>query len=85
MRTAIAFLAPALILAAAKPQIFSLAYSPDGKIMAVGRYKEVTLIDTVTRKPVATLPDHAETVRSVAFSKDGTLLAAAGGVAAQKR
>lgn len=84
MRTAIAFLAPALIFAAAKPQIFSLAYSPDGKLMAIGRYKEVTLVDTSTRKPVAALTDHAETVRSVAFSKDGALLAAAGGVAAKK-
>ena len=103
------------------PQIFALDYRPDGKLIALGGYKEVRLIDSpsipshlltdnpqqspkqsvtqggadalVRARPpgrapplvdVATLTGHAETVRSVAFSKDGKLLAAAGGLPARK-
>jgi WD40 repeat protein len=69
---------------AVKPQIFSLAYSPDGRLIALGGYKEVKLIDAATRKQIAVLGGHAETVRSVAFSSDGRRLAAAGGVAGGK-
>ncbi len=64
---------------AVKPQIFSLAGSPDGKWIAAGGFKEVRLIDAA-RKTSATLSGHAETVRAVAFSPDGKLLAAAGGL-----
>lgn len=69
---------------ALKPQIFALDYRSDGKLIAFGGYKEVRLIDPATGKLIATLPGHAETVRSVAFSKDGKLLAAAGGLPARK-
>ncbi len=69
---------------ALKPQIFALDYRPDGKLIAVGGYKEVRLIEPTSGKSIATLPGHAETVRSVAFSKDGKLLAAAGGLPARK-
>ncbi len=57
----------------------SIAYSPDGKLLAVGGYFEVRLIDAATKKIVATLPGHAGLVRSLAFSPDGKWLAAAGG------
>ena len=67
-----------------KPQIFALDYRAGGKLIAIGGYKEVRLIDVASGKPVATLAGHAETVRSVAFSKDGRLLAAAGGLPARK-
>jgi WD40 repeat protein len=67
-----------------KPQIFSLAYSPDGRIIALGGFKEVTLLDASTRKQIGVLSGHAEVVRTVAFSKDGKRLAAGGGVAARK-
>src|SRR5436190_1581298 len=67
-----------------KPQIFSLAYSPDGKWLALGGYKEVRLIDLATRRQSGLLRGHAEVVRSVAFSKDGKRLAAGGGVAGRK-
>lgn len=67
-----------------KPQIFSLAYSPDGKMIALGGFKEVKLVDAATRKPLGVLSGHAEVVRSVVFSKDGKRLAAAGGVAGQR-
>jgi WD40 repeat protein len=66
--------------AAGKPQIFSLAYSPDGKTVAAGGFKEIRLLDGATGKAVGTIPGHADVVRAVAFSKDGKRLAAGGGV-----
>jgi WD40 repeat protein len=69
--------------AAPAPQIYSLAWRPDGAIIALGGYKEVRLIDAA-RKPVATLAGHAEAVRALAFSRDGRWLAAAGGLPARK-
>ena len=68
-----------------KPQVAvvspvaSVKYSPDGKLLAVGGYQEVRLIDAASTKPLATLSGHADYVRSLAFSPDGKLLAAAGG------
>ncbi len=60
--------------------ILSLQFSPDGKLLAVGAYREVRLIDPATNKQLATLPGHADYVRSIAFSPDGKTLAAAGGL-----
>jgi WD40 repeat protein len=54
-------------------------FSPDGKILAVGGYREVRLVDPASGKVLATLPGHANYVRSLAFSPDGGMLAAAGG------
>lgn len=65
------------------PQIYSMTWRPDGTILAVGGYKDVRLLDAA-RKPLATLTGHAEAVRAVAFSRDGKLLAAAGGLPARK-
>ena len=68
-----------------KPQVAvvspvaSVRFSPDGKLLAVGGYQEVRLIDPATGKPLATLSGHADYVRSLAFSPDGKMLAAAGG------
>jgi dipeptidyl aminopeptidase/acylaminoacyl peptidase len=68
-----------------KPQVpvvspvASVKFSPDGKLLAVGGYQEVRLIDSASGKTVATLTGHADYVRSIAFSPDGNLLAAAGG------
>jgi WD40 repeat protein len=59
--------------------VASLKFSPDGKLLAVGGYREVRLIDPATGKQVATLSGHADYVRSLAFSPDGKMLAAAGG------
>jgi len=64
-------------------QVGALAFSPDGKWLAAGRYKEVQLLDGKTQKVVATLAGHADAVRAVAFSPDGKLLAAAGGAPAE--
>jgi Tol biopolymer transport system component len=60
--------------------IASLKFSPDGKLLAVGAYREVRLIDPATNKLLATLPGHADYVRSIAFSPDGKMLAAGGGL-----
>ncbi len=64
-------------------QIGALAYSPDGKLLALGTFKEVRLADA-NGATLVTLPGEAEEVRSVAFSPDGTRLAAAGGLPAQR-
>jgi RNA polymerase sigma factor (sigma-70 family) len=53
---------------------FSLAVSPDGKQVAVGREGEVQLWDVASGREGATLP-HAGTVWAVAFSPDGQALA----------
>jgi WD40 repeat protein len=63
-----------------KPQIFDLAYSPDGKLLALAGYKEVRLVDPATKQEFAKLSGHAGTVRAMAFSHNGKLLAAAGGL-----
>ena len=68
---------------ALKPQIGALAYRPGGKMLALGTYKEVRLTDPVTGETIATLAGHAEAVRKIAFSSDGGLLAAAGGLPAR--
>jgi DNA-binding beta-propeller fold protein YncE len=59
--------------------VTSVKFSPDGKILAVGGYREVRLVDPASGKVLATLPGHANYVRSLAFSPDGGMLAAAGG------
>jgi WD40 repeat protein len=59
--------------------IASLKFSPDGKLLAVGAYREVRLIDPSTGKLLTTLSGHADYVRSIAFSPDGKRLAAGGG------
>ena len=59
--------------------VSSVRFSPDGKLLAVGGYKEVRLLDADTGKVLATLSGHADYVRSIAFNPDGKLLAAGGG------
>ena len=65
------------------PLISALAFRPDGKLLALGTFKEVRLVEVESGKVVATLPGAAEDVRAVAFSPDGKLLAAAGGLPAR--
>jgi WD40 repeat protein/tetratricopeptide (TPR) repeat protein len=55
---------------------FSLAYSPDGKTLAVGgNHGTVTLRDVATRRIRQTFHGHSNRVFSLAFVSDGKLLA----------
>src|SRR5580692_2938405 len=73
-----------LALAAPASQIYSLAWAPDSATIALGEYKETRIVSARTKAILATLPGSAEAVRAVAFSRDGKLLAAAGGLPARK-
>ncbi len=54
----------------------AVAFSPDGKTLAVGSFTEnCILMDADTGKVQATLPGHGESARSLAFTPDGQILA----------
>ena len=57
----------------------SVAFSPDGKILAAGSADDtIRLWDVATRRPLGPpLTGHTDTVNRVAFSPDGTILASA--------
>jgi len=59
--------------------VVSLKFSPDGRVLAVGGYKEVRMIDASSGKLMRTLEGHADYVRSIVFSPDGKQLLAGGG------
>jgi mono/diheme cytochrome c family protein len=64
---------------APRKAIQSLAYEPKSKLLALARLGEVELRSAETRAVVRTLTGHAGPVNGVAFSADGSILAAAGG------
>ena len=59
--------------------VVSLRFSPDGRILAAGGYKEVRMIDVSTGKLIRALEGHADYVRSIVFTPDGKQLLAGGG------
>ncbi|MFJ3963235.1 protein kinase [Streptomyces sp. NPDC090036] len=66
-------------LTVADSTVTSLAYSPDGRLLAVGcQDGTVRLCDTTTRTLAATLATKAEKVRHLLFSPDGRTLAVSG-------
>ena len=61
----------------------SLAYSPNGKLLASGSFQEAILWDAQTGMLVKRLPGFADRVVALAFSPDGKLLATGGGAPTQ--
>ena len=49
----------------------NVSFSPDGKLIAFGRYHSVELCDAATGKEIRTLTEHDDYVRAVSFSWDG--------------
>jgi WD40 repeat protein/mono/diheme cytochrome c family protein len=67
----------------AAPVISSLAYSPDGKLLAVNGYHEVVLHKADGSAIEGRLLGEAPRVEAISFSKDGKYLAACGGSPAE--
>ena len=67
------------VVGRARRPITSLAVSPDGKWIAVGRYAAVEILSAQTRRPVRTLGGLVGNVNTVGFSADGRVVFAAGG------
>lgn len=59
--------------------ITALAFSPDGKRLAVGGYGEAVLYDTSAWQPGAAFSDVEDSVTALAFHPDGLLLAVGSG------
>lgn len=53
----------------------TLAFSLDGKLLAVGAEKTITLWDVASHKEVGAITGHTDRINSVAFSPDGRTLA----------
>ncbi len=62
-----------------KGAVWSLALSPDSKVLATGAEDTVRLWDVETLKCFAVLEGHTGQVRSLAFSGDGRVLASGSG------
>ncbi len=60
--------------------VTSLAFSPDGSQLAAGGYRVVRLVDPKSGTVTRTIAGVADQVQALAWSSDGTKLAAAGGV-----
>jgi WD40 repeat protein len=65
------------------PVVNAVAFSPDGKTLAVSGNREVLLHALDGATPPKRLPGKSERILSLAFSRDGTTLVAAGGTPAR--
>jgi len=65
------------------PVLTALAFSPDGKMLAVSGNREVILHTLDGSAPPKRLPGLSDSILSLAFSKDGSLLVAGGGTPAR--
>ncbi|HEV3204009.1 MAG TPA: c-type cytochrome domain-containing protein, partial [Gemmataceae bacterium] len=65
----------------ATPGVTSLAYHPNGKIVAAGVANEIVFIDVADGDIIDELRGHPGKVTSLAFSRDGKTLATAAGAA----
>jgi WD40 repeat protein len=59
-----------------KEQAVSLAFNPDGSLLAVGTARNLILINTASGEEVARIP-HSDMVNGVSFSVDGNILVTA--------
>lgn len=65
------------------PVINALAFSPDGKRLAVSGNREILIHSLDGATPPQRLPGLSDRILSLVFSKDGSLLVAAGGTASR--
>lgn len=65
------------------PVVTAMAFSPDGKTLAVSGNREILIHTLDGSAPPKRLPGLSERILSLAFSKDGTLLLAGGGAPAR--
>ncbi len=88
MRIAFLLLVSLVTVAAAPPAsqkpIYSLAWSPDGQSIAVGGFGEVSVFDAAGKQLKSKLAGPTEAVRALAYSFDGSLLAAGAGLPGRK-
>ena len=57
---------------------FSIAYSPDGRYLAVGRQADVDLWDTASWSLLRSMKGHTYAIRGITFSPDSRLLISSG-------
>jgi mono/diheme cytochrome c family protein len=67
------------------PVVTALAFSPDGKTLAVSGNREILIHSLDGSAPPKRLPGLSERILSLAFSGDGALLLAGGGMHGQHR